>query len=243
MATPPSFISITDTSFTTTTTPKTTANIAVTNGDFLVAWLNAADGTGTATYTVGTATGSTSAWTQRVAPPFSDANHSIVQGWTATATATGNITVTFTRTAGNAINFGGEIQVWRNHGGVGNANSGNNGTSTGTPTVAVTCSANSGLSFSSVDWNAVAGTVTFTATSGSPVTDLSNQTGAGSTYCSYIDHVVDVSAAGSKSMGMSSPTGQRYVCGAIEILGTAGAAFIAPKPLITSQAIQRATNW
>lgn len=232
MATPPTFVSITATAVNTTTSPKTTASIAVQNGDTLVAWCAAENGTaggGAYNINVTTATGSTSAWTQRVADTPDPVDPGAVcyrRGLTASATATGNVTITFTRSAGSALpSMGGYVEVWRGSAGVGNANAGTNGRGANSaPTVAVTASANSGLTFFDVDWNASAGTVTFSATSGSLVTDVSNQTGAGSTYCLFSSHVVDCGAAGSKSMGMSAPSAQRWVAGSIEILGTAGGA-------------------
>lgn len=232
MATPPTFVSTTATAVNTTTSPKTTASIAVVNGDVLVAWAVAENDQIPSPYTIDvtTASGSTSAWTQRVAHSTAVAGGPgdicYRRGLTATATATGNITVTFTRTTGStAPAMGGYVKVWRGSAGVGNANVGtNNVAANSAPTIAVTASANSGLDFFDADWNASAGTVTFTATSGSLVTDVSNQTGAGSTYCIFSSHVVDCGTAGSKSMGMSAPALQRWVCGVIEILGSGAVA-------------------
>lgn len=235
--TAPSFISATATSFSLTTTPQTTGSIAVQNGDVLVA--HGVREQATVVITIATATGSTSAWTLREDVPGStDSQRSHVRSWTATATATGNITVSFT--ASGALHFGGVVKVWRNSGGIGNVAQNNNGTVTASsPTVSVTTTgANSALDYASGDWNAVAGTVSFTATSGTPVSDVADQTGAGLSYCAYSFHVVDAGAIGSKTMAMSSPTLQRYVCSVIEVKGSASS-FIAGQSM-TSQAVKRA---
>jgi hypothetical protein len=220
----PSFISAT-TVANSTATPKTTASIAVQNGDILVA--TAFDEAATSTQipsTIATASGSTNAWTQRqVAPASATTTQSYIITWTATATATGNITVTFGK-AGTTNRNTGVVKVWRGSNGVGATNTNNNGTSTGTPTVSVTTTgANSALDFSTDDWNAVTGAATFTASNGTPVQDVSDQTQTGA-YSVYSSHVLDAGAIGAKTMGMSAPTGQRYCNTVVEILGTAAAA-------------------
>lgn len=238
-------ISSTATVFNTNTTPKTTASIAVQSGDVLVASAFgelAQNGGVAVVLAITTATGSTSAWAPREDTSFTDGNHAYIRTWTATATATGNITVSFSQTAGTAINFGGEVSVLRGSGGIGNVNKNNNNISSGAPTISVTTTgANSALVFASTDWNATAGTVTFTASNGTPVSDLADQSGAGASYCNYSFHVADAGAAGAKTMGMSSPSTQRYVCTVIEVLGTASA-FIAAKS-ITLQSVNRAASF
>jgi hypothetical protein len=239
----PSFISSTQTT-NSATTPKTTASIAVQNGDILVASEFMENATSSQLPgTITTASGSTSAWTQRqVVPASATTTQAYVITWTASATATGNITVTFGHT-GTTSRMMGVVKVWRNSNGVGASNTNNNGTSTGTPTVSVTTTgANSGLDFSSDDWNAVTGTATFTASSGTPVQDVSDQTQTGA-YCVYSSHVLDAGAIGSKSMGMSAPTGQRYVCTVVEVLGTAAVAALPGHIIQASQAIKRAAYW
>jgi hypothetical protein len=240
----PSFISSTAvSSWTTTTSPKTTASIAVQNGDVLVAHgILSNDGIGIS-LSISTATGSTSAWTlKQESSQIGGAAHIYIRTWWATATATGNITVTCTRSGGTDP-YGVVVKVWRGSGGIGNSNAADNGTSSGSPSVSVTTTgANSALSFATADWNATAGTVTFTASTGSPVTDVSDQTGSGTLYCIYSDHIVDASATGSKTMGMSAPSTQRYQAHIIEILGQASS-FIAGRPLVFSQAVKRAATY
>ena len=245
--TAPSFISFTTTAINTATTPKTTASIAVQNGDILVASgiSDAANNnTGAVSIAISTATGSTSAWTLQEDSSFTDNTHAYIRTWTASATATGNITVTFTGTNVNNLVYGGYVKVWRGSSGIGAVNKNNNGTGSGTPTISITTTGNnSGLDFSSVDWNAASGTVTFTASNGAPVSDDADQAGAGSTYCVYSSHVLDAGAAGAKTMGMSSPSGQRYVDTVIEVLGTAAAGGVSQHIYEINQSIQRASYW
>jgi hypothetical protein len=237
--TAPSFISSTATVFNSVNSPKTTGSIAVTNGDVLVAHAMAENGT--AALTIATATGSTSAWTLKVDSAVTGTSNPFRRSWTATATATGNITVS--ATGSGTVFVGLIVKVWRGSSGIGAVNRGSNATGSGSPSVVVTTTgANSGIDFANCDWNGATGTTTFTATSGTPVSDLSDQTSSAH-YCVYSFHVVDASAAGAKTMAMSSPGSQRYDCSAIEILGTGGGpAFIAGK-YITLQAIKRASYW
>lgn len=46
---------------------------------------------------------------------------------------------------------------------------------------------------------------------------------------------------GSQSYGLSAPTGMSWVLAAIEVQASAGAAFIAPKPVLIRQAVKRAS--
>ncbi len=220
----PSFISITQTaspSWGDSNTPKTTASIAVQNGDILVAACMDATANSSQAYSVSTASGSTSSWTPQGSRPASkNSQQADLFLWTATATANGNITVSFTRTAGNASEYGGLVKVWRGSAGIGNVALNDNGTGSGSPTVSVTTTGNnSGLDFFNVDWSAVQGTVTFTASHGTPVSDFSEQSYT-TVACYYAGHVLDASTAGSKTFGMSAPTGQRYTDGVVEILGS-----------------------
>lgn len=224
---PPTFVSSTSTVFNTTATPKTTASIAVQNGDVLVAsgMCEIAFTTVAVVLSISTASGSTSAWSLQADTPFADINHAYLRTWTATATATGNITVSFAQTAGGSKNFGGTVAVFRGSGGIGNKNTANNNVSSGAPTISVTTSGdNSALVYASSDWNATNGAPSFTASNGTPVADLTDQTTATVNYCNYSSHVVNAGAAGSKTMGMDFPITQRYIASIVEVLGSGSGA-------------------
>lgn len=233
----PTFVSATATA-NSTTASKTTASIAVQNGDVLVAFGYMENGS--QTVAIATATGSTSAWTLQEESASLNVSNPYLRAWTAAATATGNITVTFTASA--ALSSLGLVKVWRNSAGIGAKNRADIGTGSGSPSVGITnTGANSALDFADCDWNGVTGTATFTASSGTPVTDLSNQTLSAS-YCIYSAHVLDAGAIGAKTFGMSAPTAQRYICDVIEVLGSS-AAFIARPNSPILQAVKRASYW
>lgn len=242
--TAPTFVSSTATAFNTSTTPSTTGNIAVQNNDVLVAFFMMENSDSNDTPgTLVTATGSTSAWTPK--QEFSSTNNAsvpYVRCWTATATGTGNITLTFDRNHVGGDLFGLIVKVWRNSGGIGASNINNNGTGSGSPTVSITTTgANSALDYASDDWAAVAGTATFTASNGTPVSDVVDNTLSGANYCIYSQHVLDAGAIGAKTMGMSAPNTQRYVAAVIEVLGIASAS--APDLITLRQAVKRASYW
>lgn len=223
--TAPTFVSSTNTTYS-TTSPQTTASIAVQSGDVLVATgfgANAFTGTNT-TISISTASGSTSAWTllENASWPPATNQYAYIQTWSATATATGNITVTFTRGAGSSVSvqIQGIVKVWRNSGGIGaHAHNDNGAAGSSAPTINVTTTgANSALDYSSDDWNDTTGTATFTASVGTPVSDLIDQTDPTGAF-NYSFHVVDSGAAGAKTMGMSAPATQRWVATVVEVLG------------------------
>jgi hypothetical protein len=223
--TPPTLISTTATAIVTAVS-VTTASIAVQNGDVLLGFYATEHANTGFSFpgSIATASGSTSAWTSRIQlPTANDLNRSYIRVWSATATATGNITVTFSAgTGGDHIK--GWVQVWRGSTGIGATSTNDNSTGSGSPTVSVTTQqADSALAYIDGDWNAVTGTATFTSSAGTAVQDVSDQTATGS-YCCYGSHLNDAGTVGSKTMGMSSPSTQRYVNGVIEVKGTTGAA-------------------
>src|SRR3954463_7496643 len=115
----PTFVSVTSTALNNFTSPKTTASIAVQAGDVLVASGEceiASFSTTPTAVAIATASGSTSAWTLQQDQTYPDLNHAYLRTWTATATASGNITVSFTMTGGGigSLEFGGWVHVFRN---------------------------------------------------------------------------------------------------------------------------------
>lgn len=221
--TAPTFVSRTATAFNSTTSPKTTATIAVQSGDVLVASAGAESDFSTVTTVVNiaTASGSTSAWTQQELSPYtSTTTHAYLRTWTATATATGNITVSFTRSA-TALEFGGIVHVFRNSGGIGAKDFFDNDTAASAPLDTISTTAlNSSLVYFSADWNqnTTGGAAAFTSNAGTPVSDLTDQTSAGGAWY-YSCHLADAGSIGSKTLGMSAPTGQRFLLSVIEVLG------------------------
>src|SRR5262245_12270807 len=224
----PSLISVTATAVNTATSPKTTASISVEAGDVLVAFAGVETGFNSGLgldASVNIADSGSNTWTRQQTVGSGNNNVAYVTLWTASAATSGSITVSFAGVnvtgGGSAIFFGGEVHVWRGSDGVGNTNIANNGTGSGLPSVSVTTTqANSGLSAGSVDWNATTGTSTWTSTAGAVVERLDFADGVH--YGFHTATYADVSAVGSKTVGMSAPSGQRYGLVVVEVKGSAG---------------------
>lgn len=211
------FINDSPTAFNSTTSPKTTASQAVENGDLLIAYAINESESGAAP-TIATATGSTSAWTTRVDGSTSATETEFVI-WSATATATGNITVSFTDAGGTW--YGGNVVAFRNSSGTG-ATAGPT-SAAGAPSLAITTTVDNSWIFCVWgDWNAVDGASRTWRT----VNSITPTSGNGlertyfrdaSHYTVYAAYWNGVGTAGVKTVGVSAPTGQLYRMGAVEI--------------------------
>lgn len=210
MATPPSFIQEAETVWNTTTSPKTTAAFSVQTGDVLVAFGITGDQSASLAVSGGSLT-----WTQ--AQFVNIASFCWTSIWTATATSSASITATFTRSGNTASWFGGNVLTFRGSDGVGASNKTNGA---GAPSLALTTTQNnSAVVVANSDWNALATARTWRTTAGA----LTEQTYfAGSQYTVYGGFHADVSTAGSKTVGLSAPTGQAYAILAVEVKGAAG---------------------
>lgn len=140
--------------------------------------------------------------------------YSMVWVWSGLVnTSSSNVVVSSTVTpTGNlaAIN----ARLYRSHGGVGSKISGFS--NTGFPSVVLpNVKDNSAIVYATNDWNAIDGeTRAFT-------TDLTEdryffETSIYTIYCAQID---DVGVGGSKTLGMSSPSGMKWSAAAVEIMG------------------------
>ncbi|WP_156908459.1 hypothetical protein [Bradyrhizobium murdochi] len=229
----PILVSGTSTAFNTATTPKTASGITVQNGDVIVAhgMLETAAG---GTINIATTAGSTVAWTLlEDVPGVSEPNQAYLRTWWTTASAPGTISVQFSKGAGSAA-FGGIVKVYRNSSGVGAAEAAHNGdNASGLPSVSLTTTRDfSALDFACVDWFATSGTATFTSSAGTPATDLDVlSSGAYRVYSSHID----AGSAGSKTIGMSSPSTQRFVASAIEVLGLGQVGSLVARATVSSR--------
>ncbi len=140
------------------------------------------------------------------------------RGWTYTASANESLTVTFIKSVDY---FGGNVIRFSGSSGVG-ASAISSSTS-GSPSVAITTTQdNSAIVVIVADWNAVSGTQTFTSNggAGSP-TNLTGYAGDGAHYGVAIAYYPDAGTAGSKTVGMSAPAGQKWTIIAIEVKGSA----------------------
>lgn len=204
-------------------TPKVSSSFDVVAGDLIVVKSSIANReSGTASTVTPSLSGGSVTWT----PQLSTTTVVAQSGawlWTGIvgASATG-VTLTLARPWSFAYEWGFSATLYRDHGGVGNLVSGNNGTGAGLPNVSQTFSENSAVDFTINDWNAIDG-------SARDYIDINGEEPVGATYyfnsalhTVYGAYRLDVGVAGSKSIGMVAPGGQRWVMAGVEILGTAG---------------------
>jgi hypothetical protein len=229
----PVLVSATSTAFNNGTTPKTASGISVQNGDVLLAHAMA-EVSGGDTISIATTAGNTDSWTLlEDVPGITEFGQAYLRTWWTTATATGTVNIQFSATASPSDQFGGIVKVYRNSGGVGTAVGANNGTGSGAPSVSITITRDhSVLDFASADWNAAAGTATFTSSAGTPVQDL-NSLSAGA-YRVYSSHV-NAGGPGSKTIGISAPSGQRYVASAVEVFGQGAVGLLVARATVASR--------
>jgi formylglycine-generating enzyme required for sulfatase activity len=199
-----------ETTWSGTATSKTTASFNVQVGDVLVAY----SGVEHATNNPITISGGSLTWTlqQSIHTDTSDAD---VYIWTAVASSTTSITVTFT--LGNlTVQYGGNVLTFRNSSGVGASAA---TVVDGGPSLNLTTTkANSAIVLVNADWNAVDGSSrTYRAGTGS----FTEQTYGyvSGTYTAYGGYYANAGAIGTYAVGLSTPTGQHSSIAAIEIKG------------------------
>lgn len=216
----PTFVLDTETVFNTNTTPKTTGTITATSGDTLVA---AAIQEGQSAHTISTS-GGTPAWTEQ--EEINLAGRCNITA--ATATAAGDLTVTFTRNSGGLDHFGGIVVQFRASDGIGAAEKGD-GSSSGPRLSITTTQANSAIVVFQADFGAADGatrtwaTVNGTAPSAGNGYELAYYRDA-ARYTLAVAYYPDAGAIGAKSVGVdfgAVPAVQTYSLVAIEVKGTA----------------------
>jgi hypothetical protein len=228
----PTFIQEAETAWNSTTTPKTTASFAVQTGDVLVAIGVIADSNGVDDNL--TVSGGSLTWTVPTNGRVKVNQYTGVVIYTATATSSTSITVSFASAASPSAWFGGNVLTFRGSGGVGVSAKTN--VLSGAPSLSITPgAANSAIVAVSGDWAAADGTtrtwrtvngITPTSGNGLEVTYFRDA----AQYTVYGAYWNDAGAAGAQTVGLSVPSGQKYSIVAVEILGTAAVAV--PPPLV-----------
>ncbi|MBK8191456.1 MAG: hypothetical protein IPK79_13545 [Vampirovibrionales bacterium] len=171
---------------------------------------------------------------------FNTSNYCYTRASTYIAPANETITINVTKTGAIAY-FGGNAVRFSGSSGIG-ATEINNGAS-GTPSVSITTTqANSAIVVIASDWNASTGSQTFTSSggAGSP-SDLTGFPGDNSHYGVAVAYYADAGSAGSKTVGMSAPTNQKWAIIAIEVKGSAGTVTVLPNDMQHAQAMDAAT--
>lgn len=202
-------------------TPPATGNktlsISPATGELLVVFGITGDGASTTFATPTGVTGSTFTLVQSDAT----ASQAGLYCWSTTVVTGGTYTLSVVATGGN----NNEMVCYRYP--VGSTIGGHNAAHTGSgtnPSVSLTVTGtNSGIAVAVGDWNGVApGSPTFTTTAGTPWASPLSQTVSTSITC-FESYYADVGAAGSKTVDMTAPTGQKPTILAAEIInpGTA----------------------
>jgi hypothetical protein len=154
-------------------------------------------------------------WTQRQV--VSVASNCWVSVWTATATSSTSFAVTFTRTGATSVFYGGNVLTFRGSAGVGASAKTN---STGAPSLSLTTTAaSSAIIVANADWNAVDGASRTWRTGAGTLSEVSYFRDSAQ-YTLYAGYHADAGAAGSKTLGLTAPTGQKYAIVAVEVQGS-----------------------
>lgn len=224
----PTRVSSSASAFNTSTTPKTVSGVSVQAGDLVVVSAGSENGNSTASDPTSTGYTFTLAGTAGSGGSECEANT-----WYATAPSTATISVTNTVAGGGQ--WGMEVTVWRNHGGVGNVFAADSNTTTSAPSGALTTTgANSAVDCVVADWNASATAPTYRNLGDTPVQDAGAVSGGA--YSIYAWHNPDAGAAGAKTIGLTAPT-MRWAMVAVEILAaTSGTQYAASGAVISTSA-------
>lgn len=186
-----------------------TASFSVQTNDVLVAIGASSDNAVTLSVSGGSLT-----WTQRQV--VNVASNCWISVWTATATSSTSFAVTFTRTGATSVFYGGNVLTFRGSTGVGASAKTN---TTGAPSLGLTTTgANSAIVVANADWNAVDG-ASRTWRTGAGTLSESSYFRDSAQYTLYAGYHADAGAAGSKTVGLTAPTGQKYAIVAVEVLG------------------------
>jgi hypothetical protein len=194
-------------------TPRT-VSVTTAVGDVLVAVGTTEDGTNC---TLSTPTGGTGlTWTLQQS--YAAASNAGMYVWTATATTAEMFTFSVASSAAGRF-FVVDVLRFSDSDGVG-ASAKAQGA--GAPSVSVTTTqANSALVVVNGDWNAANGSSRVWRTTAGSFTEDDYQFNS-SRMTHYAGRHADVGATGSKTVGLSAPTGQQFSVGVVEVKGTAG---------------------
>jgi hypothetical protein len=205
VATPPTFVaSYGNTAWSAATQ---TASVTVQAGDLIVV----AAGTGNSNVVVNTPTGGGLTFTvqQSVVSVTQQANAYL---WTATSPTAQTFTLTM---SGNDI-YAWFAEVWRNHGGIGA--SAKKTAATTTSVSLTTQGANSALVFADADYYGINGSTRTYLTSVGSFAEKAYQFAGDGVATFYAGHYADSGAVGSKTAGMSAPSGQHPSLFVLEVL-------------------------
>jgi hypothetical protein len=198
----------------TTTTPKNASpDVSAVPGTLCVL-----GGSEDSTTTLSTPTGGGLTYTLRQSVVVS--GKATAYGWTAPVASSQTYTLQGSR-GGSTLWWGILAMMFSGSDGVGASSSTNAGT--GGPSLTFTTTGNnSAICMVVTDWNASSTAPTYRTPSGSTAFTQLLILNPGTNYSAFVGYYSDVGAAGSKTIGISSPSMNFSIAG-IEILGSAGA--------------------
>lgn len=222
MATPPTFIQEAETVWNTDTSPKNSGNFTTQTSDVVVACSVMETGETRDLAQSGT---NVSLGVQQTVDVSSYCEVEVSAGVVASG---GTTSVSFSMGPSTGYNWGGNALTFRGSDGIGASSKTN--VSSGAPSLDLsTTQDNSAIVVVVGDWNAADGSsrtwrtvnsITPTSGNGLEVTYYRGST----TYTVYIAYYSDAGAAGTKTVGLSAPSGQKYSIVALEVKGAAGGA-------------------
>jgi hypothetical protein len=231
----PLFVAESETAWNASTTPKTAA-VAPGPGDMLVICLAAAD-LGSPTPVSFVPSGGTG-MTYNLAQSISQASACPIYCWTAVSPIQQSFSVSVARSGDTSPHWGYNVLRFANCGGVGASAKATVATNAAPTLTFTTTGDGSAIVVLNADWAAVDGASrTWRTPSGATaITEQTYQLDAGQ-YASYVGFHASAGSPGSKTVGLSAPTGQTYSLLAVEILGA-----VAPV-VVPATAVGRAGNW
>lgn len=196
----------------TTSTTRSTSSFGVQAGDVLVAYGFTED----SGIKISGVSGGSLSWTLQNSVDLSGYNH--VGIWTAVVDSSKSMSVTFTKNSSQESSFGGNVLVFRGSSGVGASSKTNS--SSGAPSLGITTTQdNSAIVVANGDWSANDGSGRSWRSGAGNFIEQTYAGTVGSDYIVYGGYHQDSGSAGSKTVGLSSPSGQKYAIVAVEIKG------------------------
>ena len=227
----PTLIVDQETVWNTTTSPKNTANLTTQASDILCV----VGGSENNATQLNTPTGNSLTYSLQQSILITD--YATAYAWTTGNTGAATFAVNDTKVSGSGW-WGINALQFRGSDGVGASSKAN--VSGAAPTLNITTTQdNSAIVVLVTDWNATDGTTrTWRSVNGSAATELSYFRDS-ATWTIYVGYHPDAGTAGSKTVGLSLPTNQKYSIIAVEIKGTAGGGVAPPELVIPTPSRSR----
>ncbi|QOT19742.1 hypothetical protein [Paenarthrobacter sp. YJN-5] len=200
-----SFVTSSASSYSGTSSPRSASAVTVQTGDVLVVVGGGSDGT---TLNTPTSTGaSLSSWTLQRSYSVGT-SYGTIYLWTASANASGSVTVSASRNSGGTnTNYGFTVLLYRGVDQIGSSTVGNS--SSGSPAMNLAVSQNSHVVFGATDFNPASGTENYLG-NGDAVTDVTSNN-------RFYVGKYDAQNAGTGTFGLSSPSGQKWAAVLLEL--------------------------